>query len=404
MKKRRKKYFISSLFLLVTLFLVGCGNVKEETMDVNVSSEGEENGRLEESRSEKNVQEDRLFSDLSFTDACNVTYAQCFSLQACEDYELISMVNGDHYLLIPKGGKVPMDIPEGITVLQKPLDHTYLVSSSVFDLLQTLEVMDRVTLSGTKEEDLHIEGAVEALQQGRMTYAGKYSMPDYELLLQKNCNLAIENTMIYHTPETKEQLERIGIPVLVEQSSHEAHPLGRMEWIKVYGMLFDREKEAEALFDEQVEKMLPIMQKEKTGQTVAFFYVNANGIINVRKPGDYISRMIELSGGEYAFSGEVEENALSTMNMQMEDFFMSAGEADIIIYNSTVSGKLESVDELLAMNPLFAQFKAVKDKKVYTTDRNFFQSTWGLGEFMQDLDKVFRGEDENEFFYLEKVN
>lgn len=62
-----------------------------------------------------------------------------------------------------------------------------------------------------------------------------YSAPDYELILSKNCDLAIESTMIYHKPEVKEKLEQFGIPVLVEHSSYESHPLGRTEWLKLYG-------------------------------------------------------------------------------------------------------------------------------------------------------------------------
>ena len=37
-----------------------------------------------------------------------------------------------------------------------------------------------------------------------------------------------------------------GIPVLVETSSYETQPLGRMEWIKLYAALLDKEDEAEA--------------------------------------------------------------------------------------------------------------------------------------------------------------
>ena len=66
-----------------------------------------------------------------------------------------------------------------------------------------------------------------------MYYAGKYNAPDYELILSKACDLAIESTMISHSPEVKEQLEQLGIPVLVERSSYESHPLGRMEWLKL---------------------------------------------------------------------------------------------------------------------------------------------------------------------------
>lgn len=49
-------------------------------------------------------------------------------------------------------------------------------------------------------------------EDGSNSFAGKYSAPDYELILSKNCDLAIESTMIYHKPEVKEKLEQFGIP------------------------------------------------------------------------------------------------------------------------------------------------------------------------------------------------
>ena len=57
--------------------------------------------------------------------------------------------------------------------------------------------------------------------------------------------------MILHSPEVKEKLESFGIPVLVDHSSYEAHPLGRTEWIRLYGVLTGKEKEAEAAFAKQ---------------------------------------------------------------------------------------------------------------------------------------------------------
>ena len=59
------------------------------------------------------------------------------------------------------------------------------------------------------------------MEKGDILYAGKYSKPDYELILANGCKLAIESTMINHTPDVKEKLEELGIPVLVEQSSYE---------------------------------------------------------------------------------------------------------------------------------------------------------------------------------------
>ena len=58
------------------------------------------------------------------------------------------------------------------------------------------------------------------------------------------------------------------------------------------------------------------------GKTVAFFYITSRGSANVRKPGDYVAKMITMAGGTYVpqSAEEEEENALSTMNMEMEAF------------------------------------------------------------------------------------
>ena len=73
--------------------------------------------------------------------------------------------------------------------------------------------------------------------------------------------------MIYHTPEVKEKLEQFGIPVLVERSSYESHPLGRTEWLKLYAVLLDKEEEADRLFKEQADKLKKIENSENTGKT-----------------------------------------------------------------------------------------------------------------------------------------
>lgn len=91
------------------------------------------------------------------------------------------------------------------------------------------------------------------MAEGRLLYAGKYNRPDYEQLVSRGCRLAIENGMITHAPEVVEKLEDFGIPVLMEASSYEAHPLGRVEWIKLFGALLGKEEAAERIFQEQAD-------------------------------------------------------------------------------------------------------------------------------------------------------
>ena len=129
--------------------------------------------------------------------------------------------------------------------------------------------------------------------------------------------------------------------------------------------------------------------------TVAFFYVTTGGMINARLSTDYIAKMIEMSGGTYCLTTDKEStSSVATLNMQMEDFYVGAGDADVLIYNSTIGGEIGSIDELIEKNALFKDFKAVKEKRVYCTSKDFFQETTGTVEFMNDLRKVYEGNDD----------
>ena len=305
------------------------------------------------------------FKDLDCNGRMELSCADQFEVEQYGAYKLITIVDNGRFLLVPKGVKVPADVPADVTVLQQPLENVYLVSSAVMDLVCQIGAVSDLKYTGVKEKDWYVKEAADAMAAGNLIYAGKYSAPDYELLLSGGCTFAIENTMITHNPEVKEKLEELGIKVMIERSSYEKHPLGRLEWIKLFGVLFGREQQAKAFFDAQAAHIEPILEKEKTGLSVAFFAVASDGTITVRKPNDYVSSMIELAGGTYSLNGYVpeEENALSTLKMQMEDFYAAEKDADILIYNGTIEGELTSIDELVQKNSLFADFKAVKQDR-----------------------------------------
>ena len=302
------------------------------------------------------------------------------------------------------GLKYDHSLDADITVIHQPLENIYLVATSTMDFFRALDGLGSISLSGTKADGWYIDEAKQALEDGSIVFAGKYSAPDYELILSKNCDLALESTMIYHNPEVKEKLEEFGIPVLVEHSSYESHPLGRTEWVKLYGVLLDKEEEAEAVFEEQAEKLNSIKDSENTGKTVAFFYINSMGSANVRKSNDYVSKMIELAGGKYIFNDlGTDEEGLSTMNMGMEDFYAGAKDADYIIYNSTIDGELGSLDELLKKSTLLKDFKAVKEGNVWCLTKSMFQETTCLGDVIMDIHRMLTEDDPEGLTYLYRL-
>ena len=259
------------------------------------------------------------WDELVFDRTMPLRYAEQFSVEyAGDSYKRITINNDRVYLLVAEDAAVPDGVPTGVTVLQQPLDQIYLVAAAAMDYFDKLNAIDCITLSGKKQSDWYIQCAKDAMDSGALVYAGKYSEPDYELILSQGCDLAVENTMIYHSPAVLEQLERLGIPVLVETSSYETLPMGRMEWIKLYAALLDKEDEAEALFNEKMDSMADVLEQQPTGKTVAFFYITSSGAVNVRKSTDYVAKCVAIAGGDYvSFDESAEDNAQSTINIQM---------------------------------------------------------------------------------------
>ena len=330
--------------------------------------------------------------ELVFDHACPLDYATQFTADCYEGgYTMLTLTeSGEQFLVSPEDAAAVEGLPESVTVLRQPIRNIYLVSTSVMDLFLALDGLDSVTLSGTQAEGWYLDEARAAMEAGRIAYAGKYSAPDYEQILAVNCGLAIENTMIYHTPEVKEQLERFGIPVLVERSSYESGPLARMEWIKFYGILLGREELAQQVFDRQAERIAPLLNQQSTGKSCAFFSISANDLANVRKGGDYVARMIEMAGGSYVFADLTDSgNNLATINLSLEDFYAAAKDADVLLYNSTIEGSIASTEQLVEKCPLLAQFKAVQNGNVWCTAQSLFQQSMGLPDLILDMNRVF---------------
>lgn len=381
------------------MLLTGCENIdgsetkqetnqsicwENETTSTDIQKEGvSENARLEYDYSMK----------LLYADQFRVDYYK-------GDYALLSISDGSRYLVVPENESVPEELLDDIIVIRQPVEHIYLVATAVMGLFDALDALDSIYLSSQQADSWYVENAKIAMQEGRIIFAGKYSEPDYELLLASDCPLAVESTMIYHTPEVKEKLEELGIDVIVDHSSYESHPLGRTEWMKLYSVLVDKEEVAQILFQQQVERMNLASSEAATGKTVAFFSLSAGGYAIARKSGDYVTKMIELAGGSYIFDnlGDTEQ-ATATVSLEMEQFYATAKDADIIIYNGSMDGGVYSLDELIAKNELLREFKAVKEGNVWTTGKNLFQENTQLGEVIAQMHEIFTGEaSELEFF------
>jgi len=385
----RKLILIISIIMLLT----GCGREigtsepgKENTYGNQISGGTEQGGnQIAEGMADNN-------GNLSRTGNLKLQYASQYSVDYYEKgYMHIHIEDGTDYVIVPENEN---ENNLGLTnpvYIHMPCDRIYLAASSAMDLFLELDELDSIAACSTVSKDYAMQEVKTAIDSNQITYVGKYSAPDYELLLSRKCNLAIESTMISHSPKIKEQLERVNIPVFVERSSYEENPIGRLEWIKLYGILTGKEAEAESFFNSELEKINQIVSDNASDstnkKTIAFFSITSNGYVTVRKPEDYICKMIDMAGGEYVLNDLLveEENALSTINIGMEDFYREAHDADILIYNGSIDGGVNTLDEFLDKNGLLKEFKAVKEGNVWSTSLNMFQESSKIAEVIVEM-------------------
>ena len=400
MKKRTYRLLcvFASTVLLVTGALTGCSSSGKSGVSKGDGTQQTEENGAEEKKAPK-------IDGLKYQKTMQLKYATGFDVYYYKGgYKLLDVHDDRQYLIVPEGKKKPADLDKDIVVLKQPLDHIYLAATSAMALFDSMDGLDSIRMSGAQASDWYIDNAKKAMEEGRILFAGKYSEPDYEMLVDEDCDLAIESTMILHTPKVQEMIEDLGIPVFVDYSSYESHPLGRTEWIKLYGALLNKEEEADTFFDQQAHVIEELKGFENTEKTVAYFYVSTDGSIVVRKSDDYIPSMIEIAGGRYAFKDlkNPDSNAPS-VKLTMEEFYATAVDADYLIYNGTIDGQVNSISELEAKNELFSEFKAVKDGNVWYTGKNLYQATDTVGELIKDMHLMLTDGDASQMTFLEKM-
>ena len=339
---------------------------------------------------------------LSYLSTDENDYASCFAVHRYnKDYVLICVNDGRKYLISPEDGDDSEINLSGLVVLKRPLGRVYLAASSVMCQYDAISSIDDIVLSGVEKDDWYIESAAKAMDEGKLIYGGKYSAPDYERMVLDEIDLAIENTMILHVPKVQEKIEQLGIPVFIDRSSYEPWPLGRCEWVKVYGIIAGKEKEALEAFNEQKELVEALSDLEVSDKTVAVFSVNSNHQIVTRKNNDYFAKMIEKAGGSYiAPQGSGDGKANSQITISTEEFYSYAENADILLYNSTIQDVPESLQSLMDMDATFHNFKAFKEGSVYYTDKALYQYAYKTGTIIDNLNKIIMEEKvDTDFFH-----
>lgn len=391
MKKKR----LLAITLVITLFasifaLAGCGKQKE------ASNNDEYNGKL------------------VFDHSMDLKYAELFSVDYYKGgYKMITITNRDEdtaitdkqskILVVPDGMKTPEDVSKDTIVLNGPVKNMLVASTPVTSLMNASGCLDNISLVTYDKSSWYIDDVKKAFDDNKLTYVGDYKAPDFEQIVAASPSICIYSTMLTSAPDVAEKFKELNINFILDQSTYEEHPLGRVEWAKCYASLCDKEDDAVRMYDEQAAYVDKISKTEKTGKSVAVFYITSKGKLYVRNADDYVAQMVELAGGKYIFD-DLNVGKTGTQTMEMESFYSKAKDADYIIYIWNLGGKPSTLADFTGYSSVLSDMKAVKDGNVWCTTPDFFQIADTIGSMVNDINKMMTSDSSvNELTYLKKL-
>ncbi|SEH93226.1 iron complex transport system substrate-binding protein [Paenimyroides aquimaris] len=157
------------------------------------------------------------------------------------------------------------------------------------------------------------------------------------------------------------QFEKAGIPVIYNADWVETSPLGKAEWIKFFGVLFNKQEQATDYFNsivkeyEKAKKQVENVQYRPSVLSGSVF----QDVWYMPQGGSWMAQFINDAGGNYLWS---DTQGTGSLSLSFETVFEKAMDADFWIG----PGEFNSFDQMLAANKHYGQFKAFQQKQVYS--------------------------------------
>jgi iron complex transport system substrate-binding protein len=294
-----------------------------------------------------------------------VQYAKGFSIQNYDGYSIVTVQNPwpkatktYTYILKEKNGIVPENLQQN-TIIPVPIKNIVVTSTTHIPSLEMLH--EEKSLVGFPHLDYISSEKVRAqIEAGKVKELGNNQDLNTEVLLNLQPDVIIGYGIDNNNP-TLDNLQKSGLKIMLNGDWNEETPLGKAEWIKFFGALYGKQKEANDLFT-KIEKdylnTIEIAKKAMTTPTVL-----AGDMFEDRwylpKGTSWGSLLLKEAKGNYLWQ---ETTGTGSLSLSFESVFEKAKNAEIWI----TSGQFDSLKEMTDMNPHYAQFDAFQNKNVYS--------------------------------------
>lgn len=288
-----------------------------------------------------------------------IEFASGFELYLYDDFKILKTKEGSqNYVLHRKGFQVPDSLKSYESVIV-PVETIVVTSTTHIPSLEMLGVEN--TLVGFPGLDyISSEKVRHLIEKGKVKEVGQNERLNSEILIDLAPEMVVSFT-ITETNQTLETLKNAGLKVLLNDDWSEKHPLGKAEWIKFFGALYDLDNRASEVFESiksDYEAAKELAQTATTRPTILSGTL-FEGVWYLPKGDSWSSQFLSDANTEYYWKETI---GVGSLALSFEEVFAVAQEADYWIG----AGIFTSLDEMGKSNPHYNEFKAFKEGKVYS--------------------------------------
>ncbi|MEA2105299.1 MAG: ABC transporter substrate-binding protein [Bacteroidota bacterium] len=332
----------------------------------------------------------------------DVKYAQGFSIEYHDHFKLLTIYNPwqgaeniQYQYALVTDEKEDLMIPVGIKKIVVPLKKVICLSTSHVAFLNVLnETESIVGVSGTNF--VHNQKLQEKIFQNIIVDVGYENHLNYELIAGMNPDIVITYGVGSEVSSYNQKLNDLGIETMIIPEYLETHPLGKLEWIKFFAALYDKEDKAESYFQmvESEYNLLVDLVSTTEREPKVLFGLPWKDTWYVPGGNSFLAKMVDDAGGDYIWHGN---DSRESIPLDIEHVFVEANNADVWLNTGTVKHK----NEIVKIDDRFRDFKPFMHSRIF--NNNLQQNEWGSNDYwekgtvephiiLKDLIKIFHPE------------
>lgn len=296
-----------------------------------------------------------------------VRYAKCFSLRQHPNFWELTVQTEQQplrYFLVPEGYPMPQSVPNqgSAQIIRTPVQNLAVMSATHVGMLEALHALGCVrAVSGG--EYIAQPQVRKGLQAGEIAELGMGDQPSMELLASLRPQVLASSAFSALQVSRLQPLQALGVVPLVVADWQEQHPLGRAEWVKVFGLLTGREEEAERYFEQVAQRYEHYRSLAAKAQSRPKVLVGVGYQGNWYVPAgeSYVARLLADAGGDYLWR---HLPGTASVPVPMEEVLALGGKADLWVNQ----GQFADLASLQGADSRHAGLRPFRQGQVYNND------------------------------------